>query len=342
MGNYSLTKLINRRCTKEDVLKIVDRFRSYKGSLEYSHTPSVLVCIAGVLMMFPGSFELYKGLNSYYYHPSSQPYFVLWMVMLVVGLLTAVFSLLLICERSAEIPSLSNQLLRIAGVLNFPLSQHHRPYDESLRYLQSAFGDFDRGNYSRQLLMAYNGKYKGARHQLSFEHFCLEYVNERVEPVVVSNGKTTTVSTRIVYDTFYRYSIVVDFPWVKNVKVQADGQTSFRHKLDTAHPDFNRIFKVSADDSVTGVKFLKPTTVLHVLAMADNFGDLNIELSHDGKLCMSFNNDNMMTPFPQGLSLNAPADFYTAVERGIQFHHLKYALEQIHILAEQHDDNFSN
>ncbi|MEG1347690.1 MAG: DUF3137 domain-containing protein [Hafnia sp.] len=232
--------------------------------------------------------------------------------------------------------------MQCSALINQKLVNLPLPAEQILSALQRDFGDFDRGNYSREITYSVTGKDQGNLHELGYQYHTFKYVNQRTEVVSVSDGKGgSRLETRTVYDTYYRHCVVIDFPWVRNVKVQSDGQRAFKHRVDSAHPDFNRIFTASGANQVECVKFLKPTTILHLLDMANHYGDLNLEFSDMGKLCMSFNNDDILEPYPNKLAMSEPNELYNALVAGISLPKLNYTLDMIHTLAEQHDDNFA-
>jgi hypothetical protein len=350
MSNSSLSKLIdsalqitNKPCTKQDLLSVIRLFREFSGPLEYNNTSLFVWLIASFLVTVTSAYFMIQSYYAIHWQDNLNINEMnLCLGVAAVGLISTIVICCIVYNRSSKVPDLAGDILYRAGTLNYGLAPLPHSHEVSLRSLQKRFGDFDRGNYSREIQVTFSGVYTGSLHQLKYEYYRFEWVDEREVVVQVSNGKggTTPIVTKV-YDTYHRYCVVADFPWVKNVKVQNDGQTEFKCKLDSAHPGFNKTFNASAANELDGMKFLKPTTILHLQEMASGFGGLNLEFSASGQVCVSFNNSDMLEPFPQGLSLLEPNTMFDAVEAGIDFPHLTKTLDQIHILAEQHDNNFT-
>ena len=332
----SATKRLDQPCSQTDLLAVVKSFRDHQGPLEYSNTPAALFALFSALLTVPLIINISSG------RMLSPEFTALMFGSATLGAVMLIGTLGFMIYRSAQIPDLTGSILERSALMRYGLQDIPLSKDQILHQLQRDFGDFDRGNYSREITYAVQGVYQGPLHALAYTYQTFKYVNQRIETTLVSDGKGgMRTQIRTVYDTFYRHCVVIDFPWVKNIKVQNDGQKEFKHRVDTAHKDFNRTFDANGANEVECVKFLKPTTILHLLEMAKHYGDLNLEFSHLGQLCMSFNNDDILEPFPNQLALSEPEPLYSALEAGIDLPKLTYTLQQIHTLAEQHDDNFA-
>lgn len=245
--------------------------------------------------------------------------------------------------RGNLLPTLSQDIARQSSLLTADLRSIETPPQRLLQQLSSHFGDYARGNYSREITEALQAVYPGAVHPLPYRYVQLHYVNERTVTTSESDGKggTRTV-TKKVYDHYDRYSLVVDFPWVQGITARTDNSSGldFDHRYKTASTDFNKAFTLSGNTPMDCAKFAKPVTVLHLLAMHRQLHEMNLEFSHDGHLCISFADKNM-------LDVHMPCDltdaeqFYGYIEGGARLPHLEKVLALVHTLAEQHDDNFN-
>lgn len=342
MSNTELNALIKHAesefgsaSNKADLLAVVRRFCDYKGKLAFDYTWPIIGLVLGFMLLVPILASLFVASLQHVSDDTRSAFIGSG----IAGLVAICVAGGIMFYASSKIPSLSERLLFKAALFGHRIKRCF-DYDDALSRLQDNFADFDRGNYSREIQDSYSGVFNGNLHQLPFEYHKFEYVDQRTETTVVSDGKTSRVQTRVVYDHYYRYCVVVDFPWVRNVYVQNDGQKEFKHRVDTASAEFNRAFKVTGSVELDCVKFLKPVTVLHLQKMANIYGDLNLEFSNAGQLCMCFSNSDLLDTSPDDVDLTDPEGFYAALEKGVEFSNLMYALNQIHVLAEQHDNNF--
>lgn len=343
MSNANLKKLIESATadlasssSSQDLVNITKRFCDYRGSLTFDKKNHIIFSVIGLLTAIAGFVMLYVYGNSRHYSGfNGEVYGWAFMFSGLFVLITAII-LMALLDHKAE--TISKDILFKSALFNHGLSSREGR-DNYLDFLQKTFPDYERGNHSNEIKSLYSGKYSGPIHQFEFGLCHYEYVNERVVVEARSDGKGgSTMTTRTVYDTYNRYALIIDFPWVKNVYAQMDGQKSFENKIDTAHPDFK--FKVTGADPISCSKFLKPATVMHLLDMQKQFDVLNFEFSDCGYLNMSFSNDNLLETSPNGLNISQPAALLAAVEAKVKFPALESALEQIHLLAEQHDNNF--
>ncbi|MGH8333523.1 MAG: hypothetical protein ACRES0_24315, partial [Pseudomonas sp.] len=217
------------------------------------------------------------------------------------------------------------------------------PEVQVLERLGEEFKDFHRGSYSRQILKSVQGTYLGAVHELPFTYQHLQYVDRESYKTTVPDGAGgTKVETKTVDREFARHSLVLDFPWVENVVVRGDRHwgVDLEETLDTASSEFNCAFHLTGITQIACAVFVKPATVLHLLQLAQQLSDVNLEFSEHGRLCLSFSDAGLLAPSAtEGLE-NLQA-FEQLVETGIRLPRLDLLLSWVHRLAELHDDNFA-
>jgi hypothetical protein len=216
--------------------------------------------------------------------------------------------------------------------------------DRTLNRLDAQFGDYSRGNYSRSLVESIQGVFTGTLRKIPYTYRQLHYVNRRkVHTTVTDKDGNQRTETRVVYDHYDRYSLVVDFPWVTGISVRSDDQSEndYAWPMDTASLDFNKAFRLTGQSEMLCAKFIKPSTVLHLLKLFDILHRPNLEFSDNGKLCLSFANNDLFT-FSTEYSLTSPNEFYAEIDAGIELPRLMSVLQWSHELSELHDDNFSS
>lgn len=337
---------IDRAESQADLLKEIQTFASFDGPLNFNFKGAWWFFAAGMLLISSAAalfwFQDNYLIASFFYRLRIDPYLITWVVGLI-GLGVGCGSLAWMSSTSDRLPSLSSKIARLSSFYHNGLAHIEEDPRQTLNRLNAQFGDYKRGNYSRELVESIKGVFTGSLRNLTYEYHQLHYVDQRTEVTVVPDGKggTKTV-TRIVYDHYDRYSLVIDFPWVTGISVRSDGhsQNDYACSMDTASPDFNSSFCLTGHSEMQCAKFIKPSTVLHLLKLFDVLSRPNLEFSESGKLCMSFASSDLLS-FGTQFSLYAPQQFYTEISEGVELPRLMSALHWAHALSELHDDNFS-
>lgn len=329
-----------------DLLKTIHEFVSYTGPLKFSFTRAWWYFGAGSLLI-ASAVALYAYMNTYtvaafFYQREIDPT-LFGMATGLLGVLLVGGSLTWMKTKSDRLPSLSSKMARLSSYFHNGLSRLEEDPRYTLSKLNAQFADYRRGNYSRELLQSMQGVFTGPLHNLAYEYHRLHYVDKRTVKTTVNDGKGgTKTETRVVYDHYDRYSLVIDFPWVTGVSVRTDGQSQndYPSRMDTASPDFNKAFRLTGRSEMTCAKFIKPSTVLHLLKVFNVLKVPNLEFADSGKLCLSFATSDLLT-FVNQYSLSSPKEFYAEIAAGIQLPRLVSALQWSHALSELHDDNFA-
>ncbi len=331
---------------RETLLAAVQLIRDFNGPLRFDNRTPLFIGVFATLLFIAviafaqwGSPEAKHWLTSF----ATMKYDGVLLLAGVFALVTLTASFGFMWHRRNLLPTTSEDIARQSSRLTAGLISHTTPRQRLLLDLSSHFGDYARGNYSRELTQALQAVYPGALHELYYSYFQLHYVNKRIVTTTESDGKggRRTV-TRTVYDHYDRYSLVVEFPWVEGITARTGNGSGldFEHHYQTASTDFNKAFALSGSSTMACAKFAKPVTVLHLLAMHRQLKGMNLEFSFDGRLCISFENSNMLD-FDMPCDLYDAEQFYRYIETGARLPHLEKVLELVHTLAEQHDDNFN-
>lgn len=264
-------------------------------------------------------------------------------ILLMLGLAMGGVALRKIWSKSSRIPDLTEMALSRAALFSNGLTWTAGPAEEIRASLTKRFGDYKRGNYSRDITRAYDGTLKTESGDRPFQYVQLHYVDRREEVYYEtdSNGRQVQ-KTRIVYDHFDRFSVVVPGCNARNVTVASDNSAPVAWKTvwPTTLKEFNRRFTVSGETEMACAKFARPATILHIQTMDGYFGGLNIEYDEQGDLCVSFNNGNILNRRDPDVTLKHPVRFIEAISHGIELPNLDAALALIRILVEKSTDSF--
>ncbi|AZV27500.1 hypothetical protein CT157_16300 [Pseudomonas syringae] len=329
-----------------DLLKVIHAFASYDGPLKFNCTRAWWFFGTGLLLI-AGAVALLGYMNrypvvSFFQRLHIEPGLV-GAVAGVLGLGFAIGSMNWMTSKAERLPALSRTIAALSSYFHNGLMFLEEDSDRTLDELDAQFSDYSRGNYSRELVESIEGVFTGTLRELPYHYRQLHYVNKRHVQVTVTDkdGKTRT-ETRVVYDHYDRYSLVFDFPWVTGISVRSDDQSEndYSWSMDTASPDFNKSFCLTGQSEIFCAKFIKPSTVLHLLKLFEILDRPNLEFSDDGLLCLSFASSDLFAIGTE-YSLASPNEFYAEISAGIELPRLMSVLQWSHALTELHDDNFT-
>ncbi|MBA1280310.1 hypothetical protein [Stutzerimonas stutzeri] len=332
--------------SKDELLEAVQIVRDFPGPLQFDQTkPKAIAVVFGVLCLAAIAFALWAPVEAKAWLASltgTNHQLVQIGCAVLFGIATAV-CFAFMGNRASLLKTLSTDIARRSSLLSAGLTPVSIDNGQLLKRLEGEFRDYQRGNYSRDITLALTSAYVGETHQLDYSYCHLHYVNKRVVTKRVSDGRGGyRTKTETVYDHYDRFSLVVDFPWVKGIAVRANGHSAidFKHPFVTTSSDFARAFVLTGISTMECVKFAKPVTVLHLLKMKKQLSGMNLELSLSGRLCLSFEVANLLD-FDMPCDLGSPDEFYQLIDAGVRLPYLTNVLAMVHRLAEQHDDNFS-
>lgn len=298
-----------------DLLEVLDRLEVFPGGLEFDHVQSIALLVlafaslAAALLMddMGGMFWVFLALCFFSYRVSKRV--------------------------SGSLTDLAASIARKCLMFCHELSEFDANAVWRLKRLDNEFTDYQRGNERerRRIVDSLQGLSQGPRHSLAYEYHHLQYVNSRRE-------RDASGDFRAVYETYNRYSLVLDFPWVRDIAVRSSplevplaGQP---FKTDCA--DFNQTFVLRGNDQASCEHFATPATLSLLMELSRHLDRVNLEFSSQGRLCLSFDNDDIMAHADLG-SLSDLSAFCDRIKAGIELPRLYPLLGLMHRLAELHD-----
>ncbi|MCS8413216.1 hypothetical protein N0754_18100 [Pseudomonas aeruginosa] len=243
-------------------------------------------------------------------------------------------------SRNHQVYELADAISFKAALAHNGLTSDQSPREMTLDRLSQSFGDYARGNYSREIRAAYTGHFARDGIRLDFSYYQLHYVNRRVEVSTDSKGKTTT---RTVYDHYDRYSLVIPFKWVREVSLRSDSQDVIDRDFEyrTNHPHFESQFHLSASSQLKAAKFAKPTVVLILDELGRSLNRVNLEFDANGLLCISFSDSDLLDYEKPAASLLQPAELAQAISEDMAMPKLRALLGRVQSLSNATDNNFA-
>ncbi|MGZ0701812.1 hypothetical protein [Pseudomonas piscis] len=322
LRDQALVRLLNdsqvrvaRAQSTEDLLEVLDRLEVFPGGLEFDHVQSIVLLVlacasfAAVLLM--------DGMGGMFW----------------VGVALAFFSYYTRKGLSGSLTDLATSIARKWALFCNELSEFDSTADWRLKKLNSEFADYQRGNERRHIVDSIQGIYQGSRHSLAFEYHHLQYVTS-------SSQRGVGGSYRTVFETFNRYSLVVDFPWVTDIAVRSShlelpmaGQP-----FKTNCSAFDEVFGLRGKDQASCEQFVTPATLSLLMGLSRRLDKVNLEFSSQGRLCLSFDNAEIMAHADLG-SLSDLSMFRERIKEGVELPGLFPVLEWVHQLALLHDDS---
>jgi len=302
---------VTRAQSKADLLEVLDRLEVFPGELEFDHAQSILLLVMAFVSLITAL--LVDGMGG-----------MVW-----VAVACCIFSYYVKKGLSGSLTNLSAGIARKCALFSNGLSESDSSADWCLTKLDSQFGDYRRGNERRHIVTSAQGVYQDSRYSLAFEYHHLLYVN-----AVSERGAS---GFRTVYKSFDRYSLVLDFPWLKGISLQSDplemplaGQ-HFKTDCD----EFDRTFLLRSSDKTHFESFATPATLSLLLDVSRLLNKVNLEFSSEGRLCLSFDNAEVFAHADPG-PLSDLAAFRQRIIAGVALPGLYPVLERMHRLAELH------
>lgn len=206
-----------------------------------------------------------------------------------------------------------------------------------MKALLSSFREFDRGNHTKELKALYRGHFRGDEHRFDYELYHFHYVRKRTVTTTDSEGNTRT---RTVYDHFYRHGLLLAFPFASGVSLSADRGLKFKgERYRTASNAFNRLFDVRAEKEMAAARLLNPAVVEQLTGVGKSLKNPVLEISAGGRLCLAFDDDDLLSQKPQH-DLNNPAAFAEEIAGHTELAKLKALLDAVHDVLRLSDNNF--
>lgn len=252
---------VDAATSTSDLLDVIRQIEAFGGPLEFNNATPKLFRYIGLVLIAATVFFL---------------------PLLLFGLGFLFGSWLVMDNRSGLVDVLSKKIAHKSSLFTYDLKEQFNPDASVLENLLGEFKEFHRGSFSRQILKTIHGTHFGATHELSFTYQHVQYVDRESYETRVSDGAGgTKVETKIIDSKFARHSLVLDFPWVENVRVRGDRfrALDLEEALDTTSSEFNNAFRLTGKTQMACAIFARPATVLHLLQLTEQLGDINLEFS---------------------------------------------------------------
>ncbi|MEI8659313.1 hypothetical protein [Vibrio sp. Hal054] len=253
-----------------------------------------------------------------------------------VGMVTAIITVfipLLILFRHGLMSRVSNKIAKADALLDHNIDPSGAGLSE-LKSVQKSFREFSRGNHSRRFTKAYK---TNAHAEQPFTVYTFEYVDKRTEVTTDSKGRT---QTKTVYTTYYRYGLMLQFDYYKSIAIgRALVSGGRKAQYEPASIEFNRLFKMRCADDTQLSRFLKPAVVEAFIDFKNTLQSLNVEINADGLMCISFGDQDIVTPKTQH-RLNKPALFFEELQGTNKLPKLTAVLHFYKTLTRHSDNNF--
>lgn len=301
---------VSRARSKADLLEVLDRLEAFPGGLEFDHVQSIVLLVLALASF--AALLLMDDMG----------------VLFWVGLACCFFSYYVRKGLKGSLAGLAKSIAHKCALISNDLNEVDSSADWRLTRLNNEFADYQRGNERRHILESVQGVYHGVRHSLVFEYHHQQYVNSRSE-------RGAGGSYRTVYDTFSRYSLVLDFPWVRGISVLSNPQDRSweNRRFKIACEDFNRVFVLLGGDQACWDSFATPETQLLLMGLAQRLDRVNLEFSGEGRLCLSFDNAEVVAYADPGSLSDLPV-FRERIKAGVELPGLYSLLERMHRLTD--------
>ncbi|WP_407364164.1 hypothetical protein HKW97_23965 (plasmid) [Pseudomonas luteola] len=225
-----------------------------------------------------------------------------------------------VVRLAGEISTLSRYVAERYLHLTYQISEVQPDAGMQLSWLAATFKDFSRGTkdffdgYKQYLAVALSGIYRGQFETFTYSYHHLRYTIKR-----------SSASE----DELDRYSLTVEFPWVREVTVRGEfwGSVDREVRWKTSNTRFNRCFTLTGSREDVCEGFARAEMLECCLKLAACLKDMNMEFSDTGYLCLSFDNDLMEIRTWHTLH-NAKA-FEAEMQEGFRLPHLDFTLAQL-------------
>ncbi|MDR2869620.1 MAG: DUF3137 domain-containing protein [Deferribacteraceae bacterium] len=311
----SVTKLVKQMRnmlaqakTHDDLQAIMQLAISYGRPICYNNVPLYLTFIA---------IAIATGLTWWRYG-----YHIIWLiafsVLALIPLIVAIF-------RSSRLQDLEQELFLRDAIYDNGMQPVDPP---SMAELDRRYGEFVRGNYTREIEYYVQGYSEKEEHNLSYSVYKFHYVVRTKQKKGYS------------YSHYYRYGVILDNFTTDSLLIMSSSVPAFYPtKWTTESIDFNKRFKVYAKDELSAAKFLKPAVILKIEEFAKRFPKANIEIDADARLCVSFDTIDLLDlKLPHRLA-DAKA-FSDSTKGHTIFSSLQEVLDFLYLLMVQTDSNF--
>ncbi|TXR51408.1 DUF3137 domain-containing protein [Reinekea thalattae] len=326
----SIDKQLDQATSSEDVLNAVSLAVSFGAPVRFNYFKPIL--IGCVLLLIAIGLLTY----GFQYEPSdaTDAAVLVGMLLFIAGIVPMVVAGL----AKKRLRKVSDKAFQIDSLLDNKLSKQAAP---SARELAQQYTEFNQGNHKREIWDWYRGEYEGSEHSFHYFYYRFHYVDRRRETYTTTNSKGETVTkTRIVYDHYDRYGLIMPYEFAKNLHIVSRGMRGdYEKKYKTDSLVFNKDLTVYCDDDLDAAKFFKPSIIVAFEDFGKEFKRINLEIPDNGNLCLSFDNSDLLNGTREK-DLTEPQAFYDELAGHTDLVKLNTALEFIHQVMKHTDSNF--
>lgn len=231
---------------------------------------------------------------------------------------------------------LSDRIFLLDALFNNNLKEVKFSSRDKINSLKQQFREFERGSGSQELLQLCEGEYQGEEHQFAYRLFHFNYFITKNKTVSDGKGGYETKTEHVYYD---RYGILVDFPYASDVCLDSSKKLKQEDgAYVTESHEFNDIYNVLTGDELTAARFLNPAIIIKLLDLNKSFFDPTVEISRDGRLCIS-SESKLITPKRKHCLAN-PTAFHAEIAGHTELVKVKQILDVAHDLMRLSDNNF--
>lgn len=321
-----LTEQLGQINNKTELLQLLDKLALLPQPIRYHYKQRWYLCSVGLLLSI-----LVAVLTN-----QLQADTLLYYIAAAMALISLI-PLLIAWHNIHQLNQFTKQLYWKNALLDNQLTLLKKAdWPPTAHWLQQ-FAEFKRGNYKREFKQLIQGKYAGTEHSFTYHYWHFHYVNRRTETSTNSRGQVTT---RVVYDHFDRYGLILPFTYCRNLFITAfaaEGIRGERYSSDSGR--FNKLFQVRAADTMQAARFLKPAVIIALEEQAAALKQLNLAFSDNGELCISFADKNVLDSQPT-YGLDQLALFRQSIEQPTALPKLQQLLNTVHQLLRHSDSNF--
>jgi len=166
---------------------------------------------------------------------------------------------------------------------------------------------------------------KSEKRELNYDYFC-------AERQVKTLNDSGSISVRI----YRRYGIVLDFGYIQNVHISSPTfQNLFleRPESQSVSAKFDEFFSIETSSRAANSLFQNPKLQQEMLHFRKSFLNLEMNFDEEGRLCISFDSDNLLTA-PTDSCLETPRRFSSELKCKRVSYKLQELLNFAHILAD--------
>ncbi|CAM5183869.1 DUF3137 domain-containing protein [Alishewanella longhuensis] len=311
---------------KAELLRLLDKLALLPQPIRYHYKQRWYLCSAGLLL------SILVAVLTYQLHADALLYYIAAAMALI-----SLIPLLIAWHHIHQLNQFTKQLYWQNALLDNQLTLLKKAdWPPTASWLQQ-FAEFKRGNYKREFKQLIQGKYAGSEHSFAYHYWHFHYVNRRTETSTNSKGQVTT---RVVYDHFDRYGLILPFAYCRNLFITAfaaEGIRGERYTSDSGR--FNKLFQVRAADTMQAARFLKPAIIIALEEQAAALKQLNLAFNEQGELCISFADKDVLDSKP-AYGLDQLTLFRQSIEQPTALPKLQQLLNTVHQLLRHSDSNF--